>query len=49
MTRVRWHFAQLLGNVHTVTFPRSTAIALANKDFAGQNVVCERPTGDIAC
>ena len=46
--RVRWHFAQLLGNVHTVTFPRSTAIALANKDFAGQNVVCETPTGDTA-
>jgi plastocyanin len=43
---VRWHFAQLLGNVHTVTFPRSTAIDLANKDFAGQNVVCESPTGD---
>jgi plastocyanin len=46
--RVRWHFAQLLGNVHTVTFPRSTAISLANKDFAGQNVVCESPTGDTA-
>jgi plastocyanin len=45
--RVRWHFAQLLGNVHTVTFPRSTAISLANKDFAGQNVVCETPTGDV--
>jgi len=45
--RVRWHFAQLLGNVHTVTFPRSTAIALADKDFAGQNVVCETPTGDV--
>ena len=45
--RVRWHFAQLLGNVHTVTFPRVTAISLANKDFAGQNVVCETPTGDV--
>jgi plastocyanin len=44
--RVRWHFAQLLGNVHTVTFPRSTAISLADKDFAGQNVVCENPAGD---
>jgi plastocyanin len=44
--RVRWHFAQLLGNVHTVTFPRSTAIALADKDFAGQNVVCEGASGD---
>jgi plastocyanin len=43
---VRWHFAQLLGNIHTVTFPRSTALSLANKDFAGQNVVCETPTGD---
>jgi len=43
---VRWHFAQLLGNVHTVTFPRATAIALANKDFAGQNVVCEGASGD---
>ena len=46
--RVRWHFAQLLGNLHTVTFPRSTAIALAEKDFAGQNVRCESPGGDTA-
>jgi len=46
--RVRWHFAQLLGNVHTVTFPRKTAIALADKDFAGLNVVCESPSGDTA-
>ncbi len=46
--RVRWHFAQLLGNIHTVTFPRSTAIALANSDFSGQNVVCESPSGDTA-
>jgi plastocyanin len=45
---VRWHFAQLLGNIHTVTFPRKTAISLANKDFAGQNVQCESPTGDTA-
>lgn len=44
--RVRWHFAQLIGNVHTVTFPRSTALDLANKDFSGQNVVCENPAGD---
>lgn len=46
--RVRWHFAQLLGNLHTVTFPRSTAISLADKDFAGQNVRCESPSGDTA-
>ena len=44
--RVRWHFAQLMGNLHTVTFPRSTAISLANKDFSGENVVCEGPQGD---
>lgn len=44
--RVRWHFAQLLGNIHTVTFPRSTALSLANTDFAGQNVRCEAPGGD---
>jgi plastocyanin len=44
--RVRWHFAQLLGNVHTVTFPRKTALSLADKDFAGLNVVCESATGD---
>lgn len=46
--RVRWHFAQLLGNLHTVTFPRSSAIDLANKDFAGENVRCESPSGDTA-
>jgi plastocyanin len=44
--RVRWHFAQLLGNIHTVTFPRKKAIELAGSDFAGQNVACESPTGD---
>jgi plastocyanin len=44
--RVRWHFAQLQGNVHTVTFPRKTALSLSNSDFAGQNVVCENPAGD---
>jgi plastocyanin len=43
---VRWHFGQLLGNVHTVTFPRRTAIALADKDFSGQNVKCENASGD---
>jgi plastocyanin len=46
--RVRWHFAQLLGNLHTVTFPRSTAIDLAENDFSGQNVRCESPGGDTA-
>lgn len=46
--RVRWHFAQLLGSLHTVTFPRSTALALANKDYAGQNVRCESAGGDTA-
>lgn len=46
--RVRWHFAQLLGNLHTVTFPRSTAIDLANKDFGGENIRCENPSGDTA-
>jgi len=46
--RVRWHFAQLLGNLHTVTFPRSTALDLARTDFAGQNVRCESPGGDTA-
>jgi plastocyanin len=44
--RVRWHFAQLQGNVHTVTFPRKTALSLSNSDFAGQNVVCENRAGD---
>lgn len=43
---VRWHFAQLMGNVHTVTFPRSTAVSLSSKDFAGQNVKCESTSGD---
>ena len=44
--RVRWHFAQLQGNLHTVTFPKSTAVSLANKDFSGLNVRCESPSGD---
>jgi hypothetical protein len=43
---VRWHFGQLQGNVHTVTFPRSTAGNIANVDFSGQNVKCENPNGD---
>ena len=44
--KVEWHFGQLLGNIHTVTFPRSTAVSLANKDYAGQNVKCESASGD---
>jgi plastocyanin len=43
---VRWHFAQLTGNVHTVTFPRSSANSFANSDFAGTNVKCEGASGD---
>jgi plastocyanin len=38
---VRWHFAQLTGNIHTVTFPRKAAIDFANKDFSGSNMKCE--------
>lgn len=38
--RVEWHFAQLLGNVHSVTFPRKAAVRFAN-DFAGGNMKCE--------
>jgi len=29
--RVRWHFTQLMGNIHTVTFPRATAVALSGQ------------------
>jgi plastocyanin len=42
---VRWHFGQLLGNIHTVTFPRSTAASLANNDFSGSNMKCEGANG----
>lgn len=42
---VRWHFSQLLGNLHTVTFPRSAAKTYANVDFGGQNVKCEGANG----
>jgi plastocyanin len=45
---VRWHFSQLLGNVHTVTFPRRRAVNFSNKDFAGQVIVCEGSSGDTA-
>jgi len=29
--RVRWHFAQLIGDLHTVTFPKPQAVALSNE------------------
>lgn len=45
---VRWHFSQLLGNVHTVTFPARRAINFSNKDFAGQLISCEGSSGDTA-
>jgi len=45
---VRWHFSQLVGNVHTVTFPRRRAINFSNKDFAGQLIACEGSSGDTA-
>jgi plastocyanin len=41
--RVRWHFSQLMGNIHTVTFPKKQAVAL-NGQFP--TFVCEGPTGD---
>src|SRR4051794_22664797 len=41
--RVRWHFTQLMGNIHTVTFPRSQAVAL-NGAFGSP--VCEATGGD---
>jgi plastocyanin len=41
--RVRWHFSALMGNIHTVTFPRKQAIGL-NHQFPA--LVCEGPTGD---
>src|SRR5262249_1991755 len=34
---VRWHFAQLLDNIHTVTFPRSAAVDFEEHDFSGSN------------
>jgi plastocyanin len=39
----RWHFSQLMGNIHTVTFPKSTAVQL-NEEFGAP--VCEGATGD---
>ena len=40
---VRWHFSQLMGNIHTVTFPKSQAKAL-NGQFGSP--VCEGATAD---
>lgn len=42
---VRWHFAQLTHNIHSVTFPRSTANTYATVDYGGQNVHCEGANG----
>lgn len=42
---VRWHFSQLMDNIHTVTFPRSAAISF-EKDFSGGNMKCEGASGD---
>ncbi|HEU5034299.1 MAG TPA: hypothetical protein VFT62_06015 [Mycobacteriales bacterium] len=44
--RVRWHFAQLMGNIHTVTFPERAAGNFSNLDFAGQNIKCEADPTD---
>lgn len=43
---VRWHFAQLTGNIHTVTFPKARAVDYADKDFAGALMKCESDSGD---
>ena len=40
---VRWHFSQLMGNIHTVTFPKKQAKAL-NAQFG--EPVCEATGGD---
>ena len=40
---VRWHFSQLMGNIHTVTFPKKTA-GQFNAAFGAP--VCEGATGD---
>ena len=40
---VRWHFAQLVGDLHTVTFPKSEAVALSN---AFGEPVCEADPAD---
>jgi plastocyanin len=38
---VRWHFSQLVGNIHTVTFPKSKANNFANNDFSASRVRCD--------
>jgi plastocyanin len=40
---VRWHFSQLMGNIHTVTFPKSQAVAL-NGQFGAP--ACEADPAD---
>ena len=40
---VRWHFSQLMGNIHTVTFPKKQAVAL-NGEFGSP--VCEADPAD---
>ncbi len=45
--RVQWHFAQLTGNIHSVTFPRKQAISYS-QDFAGANMKCEADPNDTA-
>lgn len=42
---VRWHFSQLMGNLHTVSFPKSQAVKL-NAAFGAP--VCEGASGDTA-
>lgn len=40
---VRWHFSQLMGNIHTVTFPKKQAVSLSNQFGVP---VCESASGD---
>jgi plastocyanin len=40
---VRWHFSQLMGNIHTVSFPKKQAVAL-NRQFG--EPVCEADPAD---
>jgi plastocyanin len=41
---VRWHFTQLMGNIHTVTFPRSKAVQMNSSAFGYP--ICEGASGD---